>query len=162
RRNRGAAGNAGDQQSPDPAHADDCARFLRGDRMSLAAKSSAPSTTVPMDKRAREIRANIIRVSHKSGHGHIPTSFSIVECLCAVFNQMRHDPHNPKDPNRDIFILSKGHAALGLYCTMASYGYFPIEDVYGFGAHDQKFGCHPDRLKVPGVEASTGSLGHGI
>lgn len=116
----------------------------------------------PMTPRALKIRTDIINVSHKSGHGHIPTSFSIVESLCAIYNQMRHDPKNCKDPNRDIFILSKGHASLGLYCTLASYGYFPIEEVYGFGSFDQKFGCHPDRLKVPGVEASTGSLGHGI
>ncbi len=116
----------------------------------------------PMAARALEIRRNIIKVSHASGHGHIPTSFSIIEALCAIYNQMGNDPKNPDDPDRDIFILSKGHASLGLYCTMASYGYFPIEDVYGFGAYDQKFGCHPDRLKVPGAEASTGSLGHGI
>ncbi len=54
-----------------------------------------------------EIRVNIIRISHKSGHGHIPTSFSIIECLCAVYNQMRRDPLRPDDPERDIFILSK-------------------------------------------------------
>lgn len=128
--------------------------------MSMTVETAAGG--VRMDARAREIRQNIINVSHKSGHGHIPTSFSIVEMLCAVYNQMRHDPKNPKDPKRDVFILSKGHASLGLYCTMAAYGYFPIDEVYGFGSHDQKFGCHPDRQKVPGVEASTGSLGHGI
>lgn len=116
----------------------------------------------PMDDRARKIRQNVISVSNKSGHGHIPTSFSIIDCLCATFNKMRHDPKRTDDPERDIFVLSKGHASLGLYCTMSEYGYFPIEEVYGFGSHGQKFGCHADRLKVPGVEASTGSLGHGI
>jgi transketolase len=75
---------------------------------------------------------------------------------------MRFDPANPSDPDRDLFVLSKGHAALGLYCTLSAYGFFPIEEVYGFGSFDQKFGCHPDRTKVPGIEASTGSLGHGI
>ena len=63
---------------------------------------------------------------------------------------------------RDIFILSKGHAALGLYCTLAQYGYFPVSDVFTFGAFESNFGCHADRFKVPGVELSTGSLGHGI
>ena len=130
--------------------------------MSAVAEKTVEVGGVPMDSRAREIRQNIIHVSHKSGHGHIPTSFSIVEMLCAVYNQMSHDGKKPQDPQRDIFILSKGHASLGLYCTLASYGYFPIEEVYGFGSHDQKFGCHPDRMKVPGAEASTGSLGHGI
>lgn len=115
-----------------------------------------------MDARAKAIRENIIKVSSSSGHGHIPTSFSIVESLCAIYNVMNHDPKKPKMDDRDIFILSKGHASLGLYCTLSEYGYFPIDEVYGFGSYDQKFGCHPDRLKVPGAEASTGSLGHGI
>ena len=124
-----------------------------------------PSNSIggsPMDRRAYKIRENIIDISHRSGHGHIPTSFSIIESLCAIYNQMRHDPSQPDDPDRDIFILSKGHASLGFYCALAEYGYFPIEEVYGFGSHNQKFGCHPDRLKVEGAEASTGSLGHGI
>lgn len=115
-----------------------------------------------MDPRCFTIRKNIVNISHHSGHGHIPTSFSIIECLCAIYNQINHDPKEPNREDRDIFILSKGHAALGLYVTLASYGYFPIEDVFGFGAFNQKFGCHPDRLKVPGIEVSTGSLGHGI
>ena len=111
---------------------------------------------------SRQIRQTILRVSHHSGHGHIPTCFSIVESLVAVFSEMKHDPQNPKWDYRDIFILSKGHASLALYCALAQFGYFPVDDVYAFGAYRSKFGCHPDRLKVPGVEASTGSLGHGI
>lgn len=130
--------------------------------MTMRPTFSVPERPFRMDPRSKEIRANIIKVSAASGHGHIPTSFSIIDAMVAVYNVMNHDPKNPKKPDRDIFLLSKGHAALGLYCTLASYGYFPIEEVYGFGKYDQKFGCHPDRLKVPGAEASTGSLGHGI
>lgn len=115
-----------------------------------------------MDDLARQIRESILRISHHSGHGHIPTCFSIVEMLCAVYGTMRHDPKNPQWEDRDILILSKGHAALGLYCTLAHFGYFPVEDVYAFGAFGSAFGCHADRFKVPGVELSTGSLGHGI
>ncbi|NBP79577.1 transketolase [bacterium] len=115
-----------------------------------------------MTPAARQIRENIIRVSQHSGHGHIPTCFSIVEMLLAVYGEMRHDPSRPDWPERDIFILSKGHASLGHYTTLAELGYFPVDDVYAFGAHHSKFGCHADRLKVPGIEASTGSLGHGI
>lgn len=115
-----------------------------------------------MDKISKEIRQNILNISHFSGHGHIPTCFSIVEMLRAVYETMRHDPKRPGWVERDIFILSKGHAALGLYCTLAQYGYFPISDVFSFGAFESKFGCHADRFKVPGVELSTGSLGHGI
>jgi transketolase len=115
-----------------------------------------------MDDLCKKIRSEILAVSHKSGHGHIPTSFSIVEMLCAVYAVMRHDPRRPDMPDRDIFVLSKGHASLGFYCVLAGQGYFPFEDVYAFGKFDSRFGCHPDRMKVPGVEASTGSLGHGI
>jgi transketolase len=115
-----------------------------------------------MDNISKEIRANILQVSHLSGHGHIPTCFSIIEMLRAVYESMRHDPKRPDWVERDMFILSKGHAALGLYSTLAQYGYFPISDVFSFGAFESSFGCHADRFKVPGVEVSTGSLGHGI
>lgn len=110
----------------------------------------------------RKIRADILAISHHSGHGHIPTCFSVVEALHAVYQVMRHDPKNPQWDQRDLFVLSKGHAALGYYAVLAAHGYFDIKDVYGFGSFDQTFGCHADRLKVPGVEVSTGSLGHGI
>lgn len=110
----------------------------------------------------QKIRSEILTISHKSGHGHIPTSFSIVEMLCAVYQTMKHDPKRPDLPERDLFVLSKGHASLGFYCTLAGHGYFDFDEVYAFGAFDSKFGCHPDRTKVPGAEASTGSLGHGI
>lgn len=115
-----------------------------------------------MDTISKEIRENILHISYHSGHGHIPTCFSIVEMLRAVYESMRHDPKRPDWAGRDIFILSKGHAALGLYCTLAHYGYFPISDVFSFGSFESKFGCHADRFNVPGVELSTGSLGHGI
>lgn len=115
-----------------------------------------------MTKDCREIRRSILRASRASGHGHIPTSFSIVEILCAVYETMKHDPSNPSWPERDIFILSKGHAALGLYAVLAHSGYFSVEELNTFGAFESRLGCHPDRLKVPGAELSTGSLGHGI
>ncbi|MCX7885942.1 MAG: transketolase [Verrucomicrobiae bacterium] len=115
-----------------------------------------------MTPACREIRRRILQASFASGHGHIPTSFSIVEMLCAVYETMRHDPRNPDWPERDIFILSKGHAALGFYAVLAHYGYFPAEELASFGAFGSRLGCHPDRFKVPGVELSTGSLGHGI
>jgi transketolase len=110
----------------------------------------------------RAIRKDILQASRVSGHGHIPTSFSVVEMLYAVYDTIRHDPHNPAWNERDIFVLSKGHAALGFYCVLAHFGYFDIAEVNKFGAFMSRFGCHPDRLKVPGAEVSTGSLGHGI
>ncbi len=115
-----------------------------------------------MTPACRQIRKNILHASHASGHGHIPTSFSIVEMLCAVYDTMKHDSKNPKWAERDIFVLSKGHAALGYYTVLANYGYLPVEELKTFGAFESRLGCHADRLKVPGVEVSTGSLGHGI
>jgi transketolase len=115
-----------------------------------------------MDPDCRDIRTNILTCAHTSGYGHIPTSFSVVELIYSVYARMRHDPKNPDWNERDLFILSKGHAALGLYCVMAHYGYFPPEDLRTFGNFMSRYGCHADRLKVPGIEVSTGSLGHGI
>ena len=115
-----------------------------------------------MTAAARAAREWAIRCSLKSGHGHLPSSFSIIELTLAAYSVMRHDPKNPGWSERDLFVLSKGHAALGYYCVLGQLGYFPPADVERFGAHKSTFGCHPDRLKVPGVEASCGSLGHGI
>ncbi len=108
------------------------------------------------------IRRHILEVSRSSGHGHLPSCFSIVEILWAVYSVMRHEPKNPTHPKRDIFILSKGHGSLALYATLARLGYFAPDDVLSYGGYETCFGCHADRMKIPGLEASTGSLGHGI
>ena len=110
----------------------------------------------------KEIRKDILKISRESGHGHIPTCFSIVEILWAVYETIRHDPRNPRWEERDLFILSKGHGSLAQYCVLARLGYFDLPRVYSFGAFQSDFGCHADRFKIPGIEASTGSLGHGI
>ena len=115
-----------------------------------------------MTPASKEIRRNILRASRASGHGHIPTTFSVIEMLCAVYETMKYDPARPDWPERDLFVLSKGHAALGFYAVLAHYGYFKLEELKTYGAFQSRLGCHPDRLKVPGVEVSTGSLGHGI
>ena len=115
-----------------------------------------------MTSACRQIRSNILEASRASGHGHIPTSFSIIELMCAVYDTMKHDPKNPQWAERDIFVLSKGHAALGFYAVLAQYGYLPVEELKTFGQFQSRLGCHADRLKVPGAEVSTGSLGHGL
>jgi len=113
----------------------------------------------PVARAARELA---LRCSRVSGQGHLPSSFSVIELALSAYAVMRHDPSAPHWPERDIFVLSKGHAALGYYSVLAQLGYFPPEAVEQFGAYRSTFGCHPDRCKVPGVEASCGSLGHGI
>jgi len=110
----------------------------------------------------KNIRKSILTISRESGHGHIPTCFSVVDILYALYSTVRHNPKNPSWNQRDIFILSKGHAALAHYVVLAQFEYFDIGPVHSFGSFMSDFGCHADRLKVPGIEASTGSLGHGI
>lgn len=115
-----------------------------------------------MNELCKKIRRHILEIAARSGHGHIPTCFSVVELIYSVYENMKHDPGRPGWEERDIFILSKAHAALGYYCVMAEFGYWDINDVSSFGSFMSSFGCHPDRLKLPGVEVSAGSLGHGI
>ncbi|MDD5020347.1 MAG: 1-deoxy-D-xylulose-5-phosphate synthase N-terminal domain-containing protein [Candidatus Omnitrophica bacterium] len=115
-----------------------------------------------MNPECLKIRKEILKISKATGHGHIPSCFSVVEILYALYDTIRHDPKNPSWDKRDIFILSKGHASLALYCILSEFGYFDISKVYTFGQFESSFGCHPDRFKIPGIEASTGSLGHGI
>lgn len=110
----------------------------------------------------RDIRKNILTIAKTSGHGHIPTCFSVIEILYAIYSSIKHNPANPSWVERDIFILSKGHAALAHYCVLAEFGYFEAKKVDSFGSFMADFGCHADRFKIPGIEASTGSLGHGI
>jgi transketolase len=110
----------------------------------------------------RDIRRNILKISKDSGHGHIPSCFSVVEILYAVYNIMKHKPANPTWAERDLFVLSKAHASIAHYCILAEFGYFSADRISSIGSFLSDFGCHADHLKVPGIEVSTGSLGHGI
>lgn len=95
--------------------------------------------------------------------GHPGGSLSIAEILAYLYNvEMKVDPENPKDPNRDRFVLSKGHAAPALYATLALKGFFPTEDMKTLRKADSYLQGHPSMNKVPGVDMSTGSLGQGI
>jgi transketolase len=115
-----------------------------------------------MTKICKNIRERILKISYNTGHGHIPSCFSIVEILWAVYSVIKHDPVMSLWEQRDIFILSKGHASLAHYCVLGYQGYFDADRLETFGCFGSDFGCHADRCKVPGIEASTGSLGHGI
>lgn len=110
----------------------------------------------------KEIRQDVLKISKESGRGHIPTCYSVIEILYAIYDTMRHDHANPSWEDRDIFVLSKGHASLAYYCVLARFGYYNMNEVNSFGAFMSNFGGHADRFKIPGVEVSAGSLGHGI
>lgn len=112
---------------------------------------------------AKQIRKDIITMLAESGSGHPGGSLSAVEIMTALyFQEMRVKPEMPQWPERDRFILSKGHAAPVLFSTLAEKGYFPREELLTFRKINSRLQGHPDMKKAPGVEMSTGSLGQGF
>lgn len=109
------------------------------------------------------LKRRIVETATAAGEGHIASAFSILDILWVLYDEILSiDPKHPSDQKRDRFFLSKGHASLGLYAVLSEKGFFPVEEMSRFGTFDGILGGHPDRNKVPGVEASTGSLGHGF
>ena len=119
--------------------------------------------TQELSKVCRQVRRDIITMTANAGSGHPGGSLSAVELMTSVFfNHMRVDPSNPHDPDRDRFVLSKGHAAPALYGVLGEKGYFSTEEFRNFRQLHSILQGHPDAKKCPGVDASTGSLGQGI
>lgn len=112
---------------------------------------------------SKVVRKNIIRMVTEAKSGHPGGSLSSVEILTALyFNKMNIDPNNPKDPDRDRFVLSKGHASPLLYSILAAKGFIEEEELLTFRKINSRLQGHPNMHEVPGVEMSTGSLGQGI
>ena len=112
---------------------------------------------------ARRARLLVIESVAHSGAGHIGGPLSAMDLLLALFFRvLRIRPAEPDWPDRDRFILSKGHSAIGLYVAMALRGYFPVEELATFDTGDSRLQGHPDMTRLPGLEASTGSLGQGL
>ena len=112
---------------------------------------------------ANKIRKNALTAVYSAKSGHPGGSLSIADVLALLyFEIMNIDPKNPKNPDRDRLVLSKGHAAPALYSALALRGYFPIEDIPTFRHTGSYLQGHPDMNKVPGVDMSTGSLGQGV
>lgn len=112
---------------------------------------------------AYKIRRHALDAVYSAKSGHPGGSLSIAEILSVLyFHVMNVDPANPKNPDRDRFVLSKGHCAPALYGTLAERGFFPKEDIKTFRRIDSYLQGHPDMKHVPGVDMSTGSLGQGI
>src|SRR5713101_6008685 len=119
--------------------------------------------TTPLDSRSLLLRRTIVRTLEAGQRGHVGAAFSLVEILRVLYDHvLRYDARNPKWPERDRFILSKGHGCLALYAILADKGFFAKELLDGFCDKDGVLGGHPERGHVPGIEASTGSLGHGL
>ena len=113
---------------------------------------------------AKHVRRDIITSTTTAGSGHPTSSLSGVEVAVALYfgGVLRHDPKNPHWPQRDRFILSKGHAAPLLYAVLAEAGYFPTDMLATLRKLDSPLEGHPNMRRLPGVEASTGSLGQGL
>lgn len=119
--------------------------------------------TTPLDDRSRYLRKLIVRGLTGGNRGHVGSSMSLVEILRVLYDEvLRFDPKRPDWPDRDRCILSKGHGCLALYAILIDKGYFDAAALDKFCHVDGKLGGHPEHGKVPGVEASTGALGHGL
>lgn len=117
-----------------------------------------------LEARAKRIRSHIVTATTAAASGHPSSSLSLVELVTVLYfgGVLRYDPRNPQDPDRDRFILSKGHAAPGLYAVLAEAGYFPTDQLSDLRKLGSPLEGHPNMCRLPGVEASTGSLGQGL
>ncbi|HHW09858.1 MAG TPA: transketolase [Firmicutes bacterium] len=110
-----------------------------------------------------ENRELVYRMAMRGGGAHMGAAYSLTEILCTLyFAVMKHDPTRPDWEERDRLVLSKGHAAVALYAVLAQCGYIPYKMIEEFGSEQGILAAHPNMHTVPGVEVSTGSLGHGI
>ncbi|SEK51263.1 transketolase [Carnobacterium iners] len=116
-----------------------------------------------LEKFAKEIRYYTLKELNYMGYGHYGGSLSIVEVLAVIYGEhLNASPETKDDPNRDYFVLSKGHGGPALYATLSLKGYFPEEWLYTLNQNGTNLPSHPDRNKTPGIDMTTGSLGQGI
>lgn len=112
---------------------------------------------------ANRTRALDLDMLSRAPLGHTGSDLSVADILAVLyFAVLRVDPAHPADPGRDRLVLSKGHAAGALYCTLAQRGFFPITELATFARPLSRLNAHPNRREVPGVETNTGPLGHGL
>jgi transketolase len=132
--------------------------------MNVAVRSSNIRIDVAALKRqAAQLRGKVIQMSHAAQAAHLASSLSCADVVTAAYwHVLNIDPREPKHPLRDRFILSKGHAAAALYAALAMRGFFPIEELDTYCRDGGRLAEHPPANLLPGVEAATGSLGHGL
>jgi len=128
--------------------------------------TTSPPPEVDLDhlrEMARRIRVEVVRSVFHARAGHLGGPLSAADILSALyFHMLRIRPEEPDWPDRDRFVLSKGHASIGLYAAMALRGYFPVDELLTFDAANSRLQGHPDMTRLPGLDMSTGSLGMGI
>ena len=120
-------------------------------------------TSAQLRRTANELRRQVLRAVHHAGAGHIGGVLSSAEIFSVLyFERLRIDPERPAWEDRDRFVLSKGHCAIGLYAALAMRGFMPLAELSTFDAIDSRLQGHPDMTKLPGLDMSTGSLGQGL
>ena len=125
--------------------------------------TSSPATLADLETIARRIRWRVVQMSHDGRAPHLGSSLSIVDILVALhWTALRIDPKRPGDADRDRLIVSKGHAAMALYAVLAERGFFPADLLDSFNQDDSLLPEQPLPNSLPGIEAATGSLGHGL
>lgn len=128
---------------------------------SIALARSLPETA--LDGRSMHLRRMVVKALVGGGRGHIGSSMSLIEILRVLYDDiLRYRADEPNWPERDRCVLSKGHGCLALYALLADKGFFPPAVLESFCREDSILGGHPEAAKIPGVEASTGALGHGL
>jgi transketolase len=116
-----------------------------------------------LDQRSKDLRKVVVKTMIAGNRGHLPSAFSVIDILRVLYDDiLRFDSSQPLMKDRDRCILSKGHGCLALYAILADKGFFPAEELDRFCKKGAMLGGHPEQGKIPGVEASTGSLGHGL
>ena len=124
---------------------------------------SRPPDLQALKKQAVEFRQTVLRMIAKAGSGHPGGSLSMVELLIGLYwHALRHDPKNPSWPERDLFLLSKGHGCPALYTALALRGYFPKDELMTLRRYPTRLQGHPEKGSPPGVEMAAGSLGQGL
>jgi transketolase len=127
------------------------------------AGEAVPGRDADLEALARRGRLLVIESVARAGAGHVGGPLSAMDLLIALYFQvLRIDPSRPDWPERDRFILSKGHASIGLYVAMALRGYLPVDELRTFDAAGTRLQGHPDMTRLPGLDTSTGSLGQGL
>jgi len=130
--------------------------------MNITVRSVTPDATA-LKLQAAKLRGRVIEMSHAAQAAHLASALSCCDVVTAAYwHVLNVDPQNPKDPDRDRFILSKGHAAAALYAALAFKGYYPLDVLETYCQDGGKLAEHPPANLLPGVEAATGSLGHGL
>jgi len=131
--------------------------------MTCFAEIRPAQTDAETARTLKELRVQILTCAARAREGHVPSGLSILDLLWVLYDSvLAFRPGEPRWEGRDRFVLSKGHGSLGLYAVLAAKGFFSADLLETFAQGNSALGGHPDSNKVPGVEASTGSLGHGF